>query len=224
MTQGKIEDSRATNSFEKRQIRTINPRNLRTIIAPFGISELNTSPIEAHTGEPITISFNAINTSDFSSIYPVTLKINDEVVAAEVVSLERGTTMPMEFTVCKAEAGNYKVDVNNSIDTFTVLGNVSKNEVAMNKVIKQDKSKTEVSFDPRLLKLITPVRRGELPVKNNSKSGRGILTVIDRIADGILFGLDRIGDGLVFPIEKSLKIFTAIFRSGNHKAKKRMYT
>ena len=220
MVQGKIENSRIKTSFQKRQVKSISPRQLRTIIAPFGISELNINPAEAWPGEPISISFNATNTSDFSSIYPVTLKINDEVVAAEVVNLNRHTTMPMEFTVTKIEPGNYKVDVNNSIDAFTILGNVSENEVAMNKVIKPNKSQTEVSIDPRLLKLI--VKQRELPVKNIPTARRGPLSVIDRAADGIIFGLDRIGDALIFPIEKFIYLFTVILRIDKRKSKNRL--
>ena len=173
-------------------------------------------------GSPIAISFNATNTSDFSSIYPVTLKINDEVIAAEVVSLARGTSMPMEFTVARTEPGDYKVDVNNSIDTFIILRNVSKNEVAMNKTIKRDIGKAETSVDPRLLKLIMPVKRRELPEKRFSKNNRGVLSVIDRLADGIVYGLDKIGDGLIFPIEKIFGIFTATSRTNNRKPKRRL--
>jgi len=222
MVQGKIENSSIKNSFQKRQVRSISLRHLRTIIAPFGISELNINPTEAHPGELIVISFNATNTSEFSSIYPVTLKINDEVVAAEVVSLNQHTTMPMEFTVTRIEPGNYKVDVNNSVDKFTILGNVSENEVAMNKVIKPNKSQTEVNIDPRLLKLIVPVKQRELPVKNIPTVRRGPLSVIDRAADGIIFGLDRIGDVLIFPIEKLIYLFVVILRIDKRKPKNRL--
>ena len=89
----------------------------------------------------------------------------------------------------------------------------------MVKMTKPDISKAEASFDPRLLKLIVPVKRREPPAKKISTARGWLLFVIDRVADSIVFGLDRIGDGLIFPIEKLLNLSTALYRAINRNAK-----
>ena len=107
MAQGIAGNPLVQNLFEKQQISSIRPWQLRTILAPFGIHAMKINRVRVKPDELVIISFKAINTADFTSIYPITLKINYEVVAAEVVSLPQKSIMPMQFTIAKTMPGNY---------------------------------------------------------------------------------------------------------------------
>ena len=186
-------------------------------MSPFGITEMKIDCTEARPGETVTISFEAANTSDFTSIYPITLRINGGVVAAEVVSLPPRTAMPMKFTVSKALPGSYKVDVNNSIDTFTITGNAMENEIASLNGVKPDISNVEARFDLGLVGPEKPVQQKRLLVETIKSSPGRPQSVIDRMASCIEFGLDKVGDAIIFPIKKLVDSSTAMFKWLNNK-------
>ncbi len=221
MAEGMIKNNRAGSLFQRGQMRRIRRWRVRTTIAPFGIAELKIDRAEARGGETVTISFKATNTTDFTNIYPITLKINDEVVAAEVVSLPRKVAMPMKFTIDRTLPGNYKVDVNNSTGTFTVRGSVIENEIAKLEGVKTDISEVETSFDLNLVDSETPVRQRELLVKNVMPSPAGQKSIIYKIAGCIEFALDKIGDVIIFSIGTVVMLLKAIFKIVRRKAKTR---
>ena len=210
MAQGKIENRQAT--FQKKEANRIRPWQRRTTIAPFGIADLEIDHTEVKTGETITISFKAVNPSEFTSIYPVTLKLNDEVVASEVVSLPRRTSLPIKFTISQALPGNYMVNANNSLATFKVIGRGIENEIAKIDGIKPDVSDIEANFDFTTSESIKSEKQEELIIKSIASPQRRIISVIDNIGKGIEFGLDKLGDILIFPIAKLVDLFGAIFK------------
>lgn len=211
MVQGKIENRPVKENFQKGQSSSVRPWQRRIIVAPFGIAGIKIYPTETSPGETVNISFKAINATDFISIYPITLKINDEVVAAEVVSLLPRTAVPMNFTIARALPGDYQVNINNSSGAFTVTGNALENELASIEGIKPDISSIEASLDSSLWEAETIVKHGELSVKNLTPAP-GESQPIDKMAHGIELGLDKMGDGIILLMERLVNLPATIFR------------
>jgi hypothetical protein len=169
-------------------------------------------PAQAHTGNTIVISFKATNSTNFISIYPVVLKINDEVIAAEVVSLPRRTVMLMEFQIRRAAPGEYKVEVNDSVGRFTVVGNTIENEIARLEGTKPDLSALETDVDIRVEERKKPAQQREFSVSKVSAAAGKPWSAIDKVGYGIEVGLDKLGDAIIFLIEVVISPFTALIK------------
>ena len=88
--------------------------------ATFEVTELSISPAKVKAGETVTIGVLVAETSGVSGSYSVTLKINDEVVATEEVTLDANASQTVTFTIADQETGSYKVEVNGLVSEFTV--------------------------------------------------------------------------------------------------------
>ena len=88
--------------------------------ATFEVTDLSISPVKVKAGETVTISVLVAETSGCSGSYSVALKINDEVVATEEVTLAANASQTVTFTIADQEAGSYKVEVNGLVGEFIV--------------------------------------------------------------------------------------------------------
>jgi len=88
--------------------------------ANFTIADLEVNPGEVTLGESISISALITNTGDLIGSYRVTLKIDNEAVATEDVTLAGDTSQTVTFTTAKDVAGTYSVNVNGLSGTFTI--------------------------------------------------------------------------------------------------------
>jgi hypothetical protein len=233
VTQNHTENPAAQYLFEKDQVAALKPWQLRTLIAEFGIIDMNIDHSKVHPGEIINVSFKAVNTADFTTIYPITLKINYEVVAAEVISLPPKSVMPMKFTISKTITGKYRIDVNNAIELFTVIGNPLENEIARIEGFRADVSSIEADLDINSSESGTdihpaksrPERREITVINARSTAAKPQKTAevkpkqlkqnsvqygIDSAAECIEKGLDKFGDALIYPIDKLSRIPAAI--------------
>lgn len=189
---------------------SILPWRHRTAAEPFGITGLQINPTQALPGQAVTIGFRATNNSDVYCIYPVNLKINGEVVAAEVVSLPPRTTLPMSFNVVRTTAGDYKVQVNDLLSKFTVVAPLSKFTVVAFTVVAPEPEKKEaievVEPEPTvrlgLLEDEATPKQKEISRQAPAPAASGFQSAIDKAADSIEHGLDRLGDAITSPLAK----------------------
>jgi len=201
----------------RKQPRDRSLRQHRTAIAPFSISGLKIDPVEARPGETITITFKVTNTVDVHSIYTVTLKVNGEVVAAEVVSLPRRASLPMNFTVVENRPGDYHVEVGDASGKFTILDKDPESKPVESEIFKSE----IIDLETRIASGLVPVER--LPEQKQSlgegvtQSPGGLQSGIDKVADCIESGIDKMGNGIIFAIEKPVNMFTAIFKAVKRK-------
>ncbi|GAF72906.1 unnamed protein product, partial [marine sediment metagenome] len=86
----------------------------------FAATNLVITPIEAETGEAITISADITNRSNTAGTYAITLWIDDTVEAGKDVSLEAGETTPVSFTVIRDVADSYQVRLDRLFGSFDV--------------------------------------------------------------------------------------------------------
>jgi hypothetical protein len=93
---------------------------LETPAAAFTSSYLSISPSEVNIGETVTISVLITNTGNAAGSYEMTLKINGVVEATQDITLNAGASEEVNFTVVKAVAGNYTVEINGFSSTFVV--------------------------------------------------------------------------------------------------------
>jgi hypothetical protein len=209
----RIENRTGKKLFEKTGMEGIKPRLRRTLIAPFGIIGMKITPAEARQGEAITISFDAMNATDFTSIYPVTLKVNGEVVAAEVISLPHNTIMPMKFTLANTQAGAYNVEVNETAGTLTITGDAVGQELANLEGVKPDLVNVVAEIESATPVPVKPVQQKQgLSVKDITPVQDEPQEVINNVAGGIETGLDKIGDGIILAIDKMLSAPGALLR------------
>jgi hypothetical protein len=213
MAQEKVRNRSGQELFKKRETRSIRPWHRRITIAPFGIADIKIEPFRAHAGDTVVISFKATNSTNFISIYPIVLKINEEVITAEVVSLPRKTVMLMEFQISRTAPGEYKVEVNDSAGRFTVVGSGIENEIAKLEGIKPDLSRVETDVDIRGGERHKSVQQRGFSVNTASSSTSGKpWSVIDKIGSGIELSLDKLGDAIIFSIEMAISPFTALYK------------
>ncbi len=88
--------------------------------AAFTASALSISPVEADSGESLTISVLVTNTGDGAGAYEATLRIDNEIVAGQEISLAGGASQEVIFTTSRDSAGTYNVDVNGVTGSFVV--------------------------------------------------------------------------------------------------------
>lgn len=212
MSQEKVESRQVEDLFLKGERRSIRPWHRRITVVPFGITDMKIQPAQAHTGDTVVISFKATNSTGFISIYPVVLKINEEVIAAEVVSLPHKTVMLMEFQVRRTVPGKYNVAVNDSTGRFIVVGSSVENEIARLEGVKPDLSILETDIDIHAERQIKRDQPKEFTISSVSGTSGKSRSAIDKIGSGIEFGLDKLGDAIIFSIEVVIRPFIALFR------------
>ncbi len=176
----------------------------RTVATPFDITKLKIVPAKARSGDAITIAFEATNNSDFYSIYPVTVKINGQVITAEVVSVPPGFTLPMRASVVGAQPGDYQVEVNFATGKFTVVGNDAIDDVTMKDF---DMTKLDANFDRGITEVAVSIKPNKKPETSDVSLSIKPQNVIDKMAGYIEIGLDKLGDALTFPIKKLAELF-----------------
>jgi hypothetical protein len=88
--------------------------------AEFELSGLAITPGEVGINEEVTISVQVTNIGDLSGDYNVILKVNDETVNEKMIPLAGGDSEDIVFTMSKAAAGIYKIDVNGLSGELTV--------------------------------------------------------------------------------------------------------
>jgi len=86
----------------------------------FEVANLAINPIEAKTGEDITINADITNLSNTAGTYAVTLWIDGTVEAGKNVSLEAGETTPVSFTVIRDVVGTYEVRFDRLFGSFNI--------------------------------------------------------------------------------------------------------
>lgn len=190
---------------------TILPWRHRTAAEPFGITDLQINPAQVLSGQVVTIGFLATNNSDAHCIYPVNLKLNGEVVAAEVVNLPPRTTLPVSFNVVKTTAGDYKVQVNDLLSKFTVSAPAPEEKEAIQVI------ETEPTVRLGLLEdQATPKQKGTTR-QTPASAASGFQSAVDKAADSIEHGLDKLGDAITFPLSK---LANAMSKLSDKKTKK----
>ncbi len=88
--------------------------------ALFEVSNLTINPVEAASGEEVTISVIVRNVGNVEGEYTVVLRINGTVEASKSVKLAGGESTVVTFSIVKREPGIYKVEVNGLIGYFKV--------------------------------------------------------------------------------------------------------
>jgi hypothetical protein len=184
----------------------------RTTVAPFGIAELRIHPAEPRPGESVIISFKATNNSDVHSVYPVTLRVDGQVVSAEVVSVPPRAALPLSFAIVEVLPGDYRVDVNYSTGRFTVLAMEPGSKVEESDVRRPKTSYPEVRFESGQAEVGAGGKRNEVVDENIIAAPSRLQVIIDKIADHIEFGLDRMGNAMISPITKLVDVFTTLFK------------
>jgi hypothetical protein len=183
----------------------------RTTIDPFGIEHLVIEPPEVQCGEPVSIHFDAVNESDFYSMYAVNLKINGKVVAAEVIKLPPNAQLPMFFTAREKKPGEYNVKVNHVSGKFIVLPTEAGNEPLELLASELSNSTAEAVFEPGLTEVESYLQEkpGDTRKRAESTPGRS-LYALDGVGSYLEVGLDKLGDGIIFGMEKLISPFVAI--------------
>ena len=88
--------------------------------AAFSVSDLSIQPAELEVAETVTITVLVANTGGREGSYTIVLKINGVKEAEDSVTVAPGRSQDVTFTVTKADAGSYSVDVNGLTGSFTV--------------------------------------------------------------------------------------------------------
>jgi parallel beta-helix repeat protein len=96
----------------------------RPVTAPrparFTFTDLSISPAEVNVGETTIVSVRVTNIGEQEGSYMVELKINNEAVDNEEVTLKAGESTSVDFTVIE-EAGTYDVDIEGQTGTLVVI-------------------------------------------------------------------------------------------------------
>lgn len=211
--------SKPGDSLEKDWAAGRHIKSNRTAVTPFGIVNLKIAPLHARSGETIVISFEATNNSDFHSIYPVTIKVNEQVVAAEVVSIPPRFALPMRAGIIGAEPGEYTIEVNFTVGKFIVLNQGGEINAAVPMSTTPDIGNLDAEFDRSLLEIASSAETHKKPVEAIHRPEVRQQDVIDKAANYIELVLDKLGDALVFPIKKLVEIFTSKSESNSRKMK-----
>jgi hypothetical protein len=85
------------------------------------VKNMNVTPRQAYTGQPITISANMANDGDQGGGYTASLKINGKVEQTKIGAVDGHSAIPVTFTISRSEPGPYTVDIGGQKTTFTIL-------------------------------------------------------------------------------------------------------
>ncbi|MCL0088559.1 PEGA domain-containing protein, partial [Dehalococcoidia bacterium] len=88
--------------------------------AEFTVIHLTVAPAEVYTGEEVTISALVVNIGELAGTHQVILKIDGVVEATQEITLDRGASQEVSFTVTRDVAASYSVDVGGLMGTFVV--------------------------------------------------------------------------------------------------------
>ncbi len=193
---------RVNDLIQKERPKKKFSRDSRTVIDPFGIADLIIDPSEVRPNNTVTISFKAVNNSDVYSMYTISLKINGEVVAAEVMKLPPGVSMPLYFTVSRDTPGEYTVKVNHLESKFIVIDNIIECPHEEMSPVEGDAPASDARFELGLSEISSYLQQKQSMSEKISDPASGMQSGINKAADLIEQGLDKVGDGLVFPIVK----------------------
>jgi hypothetical protein len=80
---------------------------------------VSVSPDTVETGEPVTVTATVSNTGDETGDVWVTMT-EGSIEESEIVTLDAGASTTLTWTITKAAAGSYTVDVNGDTASFTV--------------------------------------------------------------------------------------------------------
>lgn len=89
-------------------------------VAEFKVSNL-VLPSEVGSGENITIGATVSNVSAYDGSYESVLTINGVKETSKVVSVQPNSSIDIQFTLSRSQAGIYDVDVDGLTGAFTVL-------------------------------------------------------------------------------------------------------
>ena len=206
--------------LQKRQSKNRSSWQYRTIIAPFDITELEIHPTKAHPGEIVTISFKATNSSNALSIYPIILKINGEVLAAEILSIPPGVVLPINISLSGTLHGNYIVKIDNLTGKFAILDDPRSDDKADGCSPEKSESANKIGLGLTVTEIETYLIQQEISKHDITTSGK-MQSIIDKVAYFIEFGLDKMGNGLMLPIEGLAKLFALLSKIKNQTSKKR---
>ena len=85
------------------------------------VKNMNISPQQAYTGQPITISANMANDGGGEGGYTASLKIDGKVEQTKVGTVDGHSAVPVNFTISRSQPGTYTIDIGGQKGTFTVL-------------------------------------------------------------------------------------------------------
>ena len=88
--------------------------------AAFTVSALSITPQEVSIGEEVTISVSVANAGNLSSSYEVTLKIDNEVIETQEVTLAGGASDTVTFKIAEDATNTYSVNINGLSGSFVV--------------------------------------------------------------------------------------------------------
>jgi len=88
--------------------------------AEFIMENLAISPENVTPGEPVTVSVDVANVGGSAGENAVELRVDDELVGTETVTLGPRESTTVSFTVSENEPGTYAVSVGNLVGGFTV--------------------------------------------------------------------------------------------------------
>ncbi len=88
--------------------------------AAFVASGLSIAPTYLDIGESVTINVLVTNTGDLEGTYQVILKMDDQQVETQDITLAGGASQRVTFTMAKDVAGSYLVDVDGLTGSFMV--------------------------------------------------------------------------------------------------------
>ncbi len=101
--------------------RSVSPTLPQLKQAQLSVQYMNVSPQQARSNEPVTISTNVVNTGDEAGSMNVALKVNGLVEQTKMISVGPQTSQPVKFTVARAQAGTYTVDIQNQQGSFVII-------------------------------------------------------------------------------------------------------
>lgn len=93
--------------------------------AAFTASALTISPAEVNIGERVAISLTVTNTGEAAGTHRVMLRINGALVETKEVTITRGASEKVTFTVVENTSGDYSVDVDGLTGAFVVRERVT---------------------------------------------------------------------------------------------------
>lgn len=85
------------------------------------VKNMNVTPQQAYTGQPITISANMANDGDVVGGYTASLKINGKLEQTKLGTVDGHSAVPVNFTISRSLPGTYAIDIGGQKGTFTIL-------------------------------------------------------------------------------------------------------
>jgi hypothetical protein len=89
-------------------------------VGEFTVSDLSITPSTVETGDPVTISVEVSNDGLLQFSEGITLKVDGTSVETEMLTLMPGDSETVTWTLSRATAGTYDVEVNGLTGSFTV--------------------------------------------------------------------------------------------------------